>query len=181
MLTAELKSKIQQAKQSGDLSGIFPFAKEASETEKAVARIMLDNPDAVLVADVGDNMYITARAYADAKADNQLLYSKNFAPLGCSVPKAIGAYYATRKPVLCFVGDQGLLFNIQELHYIAQQKLPIAIVLLNNRRSGMIARAELQRGLPPLHTTPDSGYAPPDYQKLAEAFGVEIKEIAYEQ
>lgn len=180
MIANELHRRINEAKQTRDFSLLPPYSSIIDDTVKTVAKIMRQNNDAIFVADVGDNMYITARAYAYAKADNPLLYSKNFAPLGCSVPKAVGAYYATKKPVLCFVGDQGLLLNIQELHYIAQNKLPVTIVLLNNEKSGMIVGSETKRGFRPLHTTKDSGYAPPDYQKLAAAFGTEIIEVKYE-
>jgi len=181
MLNRELQNKISLVKQNKDYSILPPYTAEVSDTVKAVSDIMLNNPEAIFISDVGNNMYITARAYAYSLAENHLYYSKNFAPLGCAVPKAIGAYYATKKPILCFVGDQGLLFNIQELHYIAQHKLPITIILLNNHESGMIAGDEIRRELSPLHTTAESGYLSPNYSSLKNAFGVEIVEIRYKE
>lgn len=143
-----------------------------------IADIMKQNSDALFVCDVGNNEFWLARAYAYACVSNRLLISKSFAALGCSLPKAIGAYYAERKPVICFTGDQGLLFNIQELHYIAANKLPITIVLLNNNSSGMICSVQkAQRRKNFIHTTSDNGYTVPDFKKIAEAFGVSLVEI----
>ncbi|MBN1550825.1 thiamine pyrophosphate-binding protein, partial [bacterium] len=98
--------------------------------------------DTILTNDVGNNEFWVSRAYTYAKAGNRTLFSKSFGAMGCSLPKAIGAHYATQKPVLCFTGDQGLQMNLQELQYIANHDLPIAVVLLNNQSSGMIRSRE---------------------------------------
>lgn len=143
-----------------------------------IADLMKQNPTSLFVCDVGNNGLWVARAYAYAFVDNRLLLSKSFAALGCSLPKAIGAYYAARKPIICFTGDQGLLFNIQELHYIAANKLPITIVLLNNTSSGMIySLQKAQRREKFIHTTSDSGYTVPEFKKIAEVFSVSLVEI----
>jgi acetolactate synthase-1/2/3 large subunit len=140
---------------------------------------MKQNSSALFVCDVGNNGFLVARAYAYALVGNRLLLSKSFAALGCSLPKAIGAYYARRKPIICFTGDQGLLFNIQELHFIAENQLPITIVLLNNASSGMIYSVQkAQKREKFIHTTSDSGYTVPDFKKIAEAFNVSLLEIA---
>jgi acetolactate synthase-1/2/3 large subunit len=103
------------------------------------------------------------------KGSHRTYYSKSFGALGCGLGKAIGVYYATRKPVLCFVGDQGLQINIQELQFIGQHKLPIMIVLINNSASGMIRDRELSyRKF--LHTTKNSGFGSPNYKSIAEAY-----------
>lgn len=130
----------------------------------------LDN-DTIVVADVGNNEFWVSRAAVESGCENRVLYSKSFGALGCGLGKAIGTYYATRKPVVCFVGDQGLQLNIQELHFIAQHKLPISVVLLNNHSSGMIRDRELAVYDKCLHTTDDSGYRAPDFKALSGAYG----------
>jgi len=144
-----------------------------------IVDIMKQNSGALFVSDVGNNCFWVTRAYAYAFVSNRMLLSKSFAALGCSLPKSIGAYYAARKPIICFTGDQGLLFNIQELHFIAENKLPITIVLLNNASSGMIysiQKAHKRQNF--IHTTSYSGYTIPDFKKVAEAFNVSLLEIA---
>ena len=73
-----------------------------------------------------------------SKMNGNILYSKSFATLGSSMVNAIGAYYATEKPVVCFIGDQGFQMNSQELLNISQHKLQFfnffnnTIVFLSN-------------------------------------------------
>jgi acetolactate synthase I/II/III large subunit len=129
--------------------------------------------DYVIASDVGNNEFWLSRACILAGVKNRVLYSKSLGVLGCGVGKAIGAFYATHKPVLCFTGDQGLQMNIQELMFIAQHGLPIAIVLLNNHASGMIKDRETASGKNKLlHTTKDSGYGTPDFEAIAGAYGI---------
>lgn len=129
--------------------------------------------DYTLVNDVGNNEFWMSRACVYAQVKNRTLYSKSFGALGNALGKAIGAYYATRKPVVAFMGDQGFQMNVQELQFIAQHRLPIAIVILNNDSSGMIKDREAMAGYAySLHTTRESGYGTPDFSALAKAYGI---------
>ena len=98
--------------------------------------------DTNVITDVGNNEFWVSRAAVESGCENRVLYSKSFGALGCGLGKAIGAYYATKKPVVIFVGDQGVQLNIQELQFISQHNLPITTVLLNNNSSGMIRDRE---------------------------------------
>lgn len=131
--------------------------------------------DVTIVNDVGNNEFWSSRAYIYSGISNRVLYSKCFGALGCSLGKSIGAYYASKSPMLCVTGDQGLQLNSQELQFIGMHKLPIAILLLNNNSSGMIRSREKQRYGRFVHTTHDSGYGTPNFKKLAEAYGIEYK------
>lgn len=127
--------------------------------------------DCIIVNDVGNNEFWMSKACVYAGIANRTLYSKSFGALGNALGKAIGAYYATKKPVMAFVGDQGVQMNIQELQYISQHHLPIAIVLLNNSSSGMIKDREAIAGYGySLHTTEESGYGTPKFSIVAEAY-----------
>lgn len=134
--------------------------------------------DAIIVNDVGNNEFWVSRACVESGIDNRVYYSKSFGALGCGLGKAIGAYYASRKSIVCFVGDQGIQMNIQELQFISQHKLPITIVLLNNHTSGMIKDRELAVYDKCLHTTKESGYEAPDFKSLAEVYGFEYGAIS---
>ena len=139
--------------------------------EEIITVLNQTDKDTVVITDVGNNEFWVSRAAVESGCQNRVLYSKSFGALGCGLGKAIGAYYAIKKPVACFVGDQGLQLNIQELHYIAQNKLPIAVILLNNHTSGMIKDRELAVYDKCLHTTKESGYLPPDFKALSMAYG----------
>ena len=126
--------------------------------------------DTSVINDVGNNEFWVSRACAKAAYAGKVLYSKNFASMGNALPKAIGAYYATCKPVVCFMGDQGFQLNSQELQTIAQNRLPILVVIMNNHVSGMIRDKEKAKYDGYLHSTKESGYDVPDLAKLAEAY-----------
>jgi acetolactate synthase-1/2/3 large subunit len=129
--------------------------------------------ETVITSDVGNNEFWLSRAYALAGKSNRVLYSKSFGALGCSLPKAIGAHYATGKTVLCFAGDQGFQMNIQELQLIAHEGLPVKIIVLNNASSGMIRDGQRRKYGPHyIHTTRDSGYSIPNFKEVAHAFSI---------
>lgn len=141
--------------------------------ESIISVLKQTSKDTIVVTDVGNNEFWVSRAAVESGCENRVLYSKSFGALGCGLGKAIGVYYASQKPVVCFVGDQGLQMNIQELQYISQHQLPISIVLLNNQSSGMIKDRESAVYNRLVHTTPESGYRFPDFEVVCEAYGIE--------
>ena len=138
-----------------------------------IAGILRDVPDDYsIVNDVGNNEFWVSRASVYAKKNHRTFYSKSFGALGCGLGKAIGVYYATHKPIVCFVGDQGIQMNIQELQYIGQHQLPIIVVLINNSASGMIKDRESATYDYFLHTTSYSGFSSPNYLNIAQAYSM---------
>ena len=140
-----------------------------------ISNILKDIPkEYSICCDVGNNEFWVSRACVLHDIKNRAFYSKSFGAMGCGLGKAIGIYYGTKKPVYCFVGDQGFQMNIQELQTIVQNDLPITIVLLNNQASGMIRDREihLYEGRC-VHTTKDSGYTTPNFEKIVEGYGLE--------
>ena len=141
--------------------------------ESVISVLKQTDKDTIVVADVGNNEFWVSRAVVESSCENRVLYSKSFGALGCGLGKAIGTYYATHKPVLCFVGDQGLQMNIQELQFISQYQLPIMVVVLNNQTSGMIKDRETVLYNQYVHTTADSDYQMPALKDIADAYGID--------
>ena len=144
-----------------------------------LSKIMLQVlPKATIVADVGNHEFWVSRAYEHAGIDHRILYSKSFGTLGCALPKAIGAYYKTKTPVLCIVGDQGIQLNIQELQFIASMRIPVAVLVINNYSSGMIRSREMKKFGPHfVHTTAEDGYICPNFEQIADAYGVKYARV----
>lgn len=136
-----------------------------------VLRVM-KNHDTTYVCDVGNNEFFFSRAYERIHPKGEILYSKSFGTLGCALGRAIGAWYAEKQPIVCIMGDQGFQYNIQELQYIVQWKLPLKIVLMNNNASGMIKEHEERMNKEPFHVSEESGYSVPDFRKVTEAYGM---------
>lgn len=149
-----------------------------------IAYILRSAPaNSVVTCDVGNHEFLVSRASMWTRSEHPTIYSKAFGALGNALGKAIGAYYATRKSVVCFTGDQGLQMNSQELQYVAHHQLPIAIVVLNNKKSGMIYDREMARYNYAVHTTSESGYGCPDWEAIAKAYGIgwsSLDEIDFE-
>ena len=145
---------------------------DMNDATRKIVTILNQTPsDWSVVNDVGNNEFWVSRASVYAHNNHRSYYSKSFGALGCGLGKAIGVYYASHKPVICFVGDQGLQMNIQELQFISQHRLPIRVVIINNSSSGMIRDREISFGKF-LHTTKDSGFGSPDYKEIAKAYGM---------
>lgn len=152
---------------------------DSSNIIKNIMNLMtLTESSSTFVCDVGNHSFWETTAYAYSGVNNRILYSGSFGVLGSALPKSIGAYYATRKPVICFSGDQGVQFNIQELQYISRFKLPITIVILNNSSSGMIMEREVAKyGDYLVHTTTNDGYSYPDFEKVSKSYGIEYMRL----
>jgi acetolactate synthase I/II/III large subunit len=59
--------------------------------------------------------------------------------LGTGLPYAIGAKLARRKtPVYCITGDGSFGFNAMEMETAAREKLPIIVIIANDKAWGMI-------------------------------------------
>lgn len=146
-------------------------------TQKVVDFLYRINGPVSLVGDVGNNEFLVSRAYEYVRPGCPFYFSKSFGTLGVGIGRAIGVYYSTKKPVICFMGDQGFQYNSQELQYIAQWNLPISVVILNNSVSAMIRDKELLKYDYPLQTTGNTGYKTPDFKRLASAYGIEYIEF----
>ena len=98
--------------------------------------------------------------------------------MGCSIGKAIGAYYALNQNVVCFIGDQGLQMNPQELQFISNNNLPIWIIVINNNSSGMIKSRQIRKyNSEFLLTTKETGYSVVDLKKLSNTYNFEYVQI----
>ena len=149
---------------------------DSCETVERICDVLCETPeDSVIVADVGNNEFWVAQAYILAEVKNRILYSKAFGVLGNAVCKSIGAYYATRKPVICFIGDQGFQLNVQELQLVSQEQLPITICIINNRASGMIRDRQIVKYGECCGTTPETGFDCPNIKKIANAYDIEYR------
>jgi acetolactate synthase I/II/III large subunit len=109
---------------------------------------------------------------------HQRLIASIAAVMGWGVPAAVAA--AMRMPgrrVVCVVGDGGFLMTGNELALAAERKLPLCIVLANNRNLGSI-RQKQEMDFPGRPIATD--LSTPDFVALAKAFGCTAFHIADE-
>ncbi len=111
----------------------------------------------------------------DVKPGQRLYHDFNNTAMGWALPAAMaGSLALGRAPVLCVVGDGSLMMNLQELATIAYLKLPLRIVLLNNRGYAMVRQTEGQwLGGVNAGTSAETGLGFPDFAALARSCGIE--------
>ena len=125
--------------------------------------------DATIVADVGQNQMWTAR-YAGYRRPHSHVSSGGLGTMGYAVPTAMGAALGRPdKSTWAVCGDGGFQMTIQELATLVQDRIPVRIALLDNKKLGMIRQwQEIFYG----GNYHSSNLFGPDFLKLCEAYGI---------
>jgi len=125
--------------------------------------------DAIVTSDVGQHQMWAAQFYKFNKP-RRWINSGGLGTMGFGLPAAMGAQMANPKStVACVTGEASIQMCIQELSTCKQYKLPIKVIMLNNRYMGMVRQwQEFFHGNRYAESYMD---ALPDFVKLAEAYG----------
>ena len=137
-----------------------------------ISSLLIPNP--VVAVDVGQNQCWAAQSLHLKGERGRILIGGGYGSMGCGLPYAIGASISTGNGIVyCLTGDGGLQMNIQELETVVREKLPIKIIVLNNRALGKITEIQTgSYGHRYAQTTYASGYSVPDFEKIANAYGI---------
>ena len=132
-------------------------------------------PDnAVVVADVGQNQFWTARNIT--LNGGRFLSSGGMGTMGYSLPAAIGAKLADLSdeelftPVIAVCGDGSFQMQMMELATAVQHDVPIKVIVMRNNYLGMVR--ELQERAYANRLTAVSLDGSPSFTKIAEAYGI---------
>jgi len=116
------------------------FPEKRGLTMGEVIRIAGDktNHEAILVTDVGQHQMVASR-YFKFRQPRSNVTSGGLGTMGFGLPASMGAQLgAPDRTVIAVIGDGGFQMTIQELGTIAQNKLPVKIIVLNNNFLGMV-------------------------------------------
>ena len=128
----------------------------------------LSSDDAVFTVDTGMTCVWGAR-YLQATGKRHMLGSFNHGSMANALPQAIGAALAyPDRQVVALCGDGGLSMTLGDLETVVQYKLPIKIIVFNNRSLGMVKLEMEVDGLPDWQTN----MLNPDFAQVAEAMGM---------
>lgn len=157
-----------------------PIVKPAYHTDnpyKIVDRLSHEiSPETIIVSDTGCVVAWFMQAFTFR--GQRFVHQWNQTPMGCGLGLAIGAFYASRRPIVLVTGDGGLGLGIAEMATIARDNLPIRIVLFNNKGHAMCRQTQRQwLGGEYWATSASGGVATPDFKAVAQAFGVQLDEI----
>jgi len=130
--------------------------------------------EAAIVSDVGQHQMIACR-YAKFNQTKSNITSGGLGTMGFALPAAIGAKMAApNRDVIAIIGDGGYQMTIQELGTIFQTKVPVKIVVLNNKFLGMVRQWQQMFF--------DKRYAStemtnPDFVTIAKGYHIEAKRV----
>jgi acetolactate synthase-1/2/3 large subunit len=128
--------------------------------------------DGVLVVDMCIPGYWLAGFHTPA-APRRLQVPLGWGTLGYAFPAALGAALATDGPTVAISGDGGFLFACGELATMAQERIPLTAVIVDDGGYGMLRYDQQRAGDETygvdLHT--------PDFAAMAAAFGVRAETV----
>lgn len=132
----------------------------------AVDRVAAE--DAVFTSDTGMATVWLSR-FVEMRGERRLIGSYNLGSMANAMPQALGAQCVDReRQVVAFCGDGGLSMLLGDLMTLKTYRLPVKLVVFDNRRLGMVKLEQEQAGLPEFGTVLDN----PDFAAVAEAMGI---------
>ncbi len=130
----------------------------------------LTDEHTIITTDVGQHQMWAAQYYPTVNPRNYAT-SCGLGAMGYGLPAAVGAQVARPEALVVLItGDGSLQMSLQELGTIAQNKLPIKIILLNNGVLGLVRQWQKSFYGGRYSQTQLDGN--PDFVKVAEAYGM---------
>lgn len=146
--------------------------------DKLFARL---RPDERIVCGNGSACVITFQA-AKIKQGQRMFTNSGCAAMGYGFPAAIGvAVSDNSRRTICIDGDGSVMMNLQELATVAYNRLNVKLIILNN--NGYLSIRQTQTNLfepPYIGIDSESGIGFPDFEKLADSFGIRYFRIENE-
>jgi acetolactate synthase-1/2/3 large subunit len=124
--------------------------------------------DGVLTGDSSQVTYFGSVHFFNMPAPRRFCYSPGFATLGYGLPAGVGAAIGRPgTPVAVLLGDGALMFSVQELITLVEQRLPVPVIVVDSGGYQEIRDQEAARGIPPIGVELQT----PDLAALAVAMG----------
>lgn len=138
--------------------------------------------DEVIVSDTGCALAWMMQGF-QFKKGQRFFHAFNNTPMGYGLAGAIGACFARPgKRVILVTGDGSLQMAIQELATVARHRLPVKVLLLNNKGHGMVRQTQDQWLDSHYYATSvDGGLAAPDFVAIARAHGIRAETLNLNQ
>jgi acetolactate synthase-1/2/3 large subunit len=169
----EVVEYINQLKGSAN-SDYALFQSGFSLIERFFSKLEQHFPEDAVVFD--DNI-IFAQTFFHVSSGNRYFPNSGISSLGHAIPAAIGARFFEDKAVFAILGDGGFQMCCMEIMTAVNYNMPINIVLLNNASMGLIRKNQFQ------HYNQrfiNCEFINPDFQFLAQSFGINYRKVATE-
>jgi len=183
-LSTSFQEKPEWLKHISDLKSKWPDTAELSTTginpNSFIHKLSYASKSAkAFLADVGSHQMWASQSL-ELQAGQHFLTSGGMGAMGFSLPAAIGASFALdNEPVVVLIGDGCMQINIQELQTVVRNNLNIKIIVFNNQSLGMITQFQ-DSYFESRYQSTYWGYSAPNFEKVAEAYGLGAKTISRE-
>ena len=132
--------------------------------------------DEIVIGDTGAHLTWAIQALK-IRRQQRLFSAFGNSPMGYAFPASLGASIALKKKrIICIVGDGSIQVNIQELHTMVANKLPVKIFAMNNNGYGIIKQFQ-KLYLSKRYEASGKGFSNPDFKKICKGFKVSYSEI----
>ena len=128
--------------------------------------------DGIVVADMCIPGYWLA-GFHTPSAPRKLQIPLGWGTLGYAFPAALGAALAGAGPVVAVAGDGGFLYAPGELATVAQERLPLTLVIVDDGGYGMLRYDQDVTGADRYGVD----LLTPDFVALARAFGIRAQQV----
>jgi thiamine pyrophosphate-dependent acetolactate synthase large subunit-like protein len=152
--------------------------------DKVWAQIVAESPDAANMLDVlhevlpADATLIVdmcvagywAGGFYRVPGPRRFAYPVGWGTLGFGFPASLGSGAAGIGPVVALVGDGGFLYACGELATMAQESLPVTVVIVDDGGYGMLRYGQIHAGL----ETRGVDLLTPNFPMLVGSFGIPV-------
>ncbi|MEX2196635.1 MAG: thiamine pyrophosphate-binding protein [Thermoleophilaceae bacterium] len=128
--------------------------------------------DAIVVCDMCIPGYWLA-GFHRVPGPRRLQYPMGWGTLGFAFPAALGAALAGRGPVVSVSGDGGFLYACGELATVAQERISLTAVIVDDSGYGMLRYDQRHAGDPVFGVDLES----PDFEAMAVSFGIRAETV----
>ena len=126
---------------------------------------------------VFDDNIIFAQNFFKVSSSNHYFPNSGISSLGHAIPAAIGAQFHQQNPCFAILGDGGFQMCCMEIMTAVNYHIPLNILMFNNSTMGLIRKNQYQQYE---QRFIDCDFINPDYERLAQSFGINYLRVESE-
>jgi acetolactate synthase-1/2/3 large subunit len=147
-----------------------PHPENSLSPQEVIVEIGRQAPEAYYTTDVGQHQMWSAQFLK--AGPRRWISSAGLGTMGYGLPAAMGAKVALPdKQVICISGDASFQMNPQELGTLAQHKINVKTVIINNSWQGMVRQWQ-ETFYGERYSSSNMEVGMPDFELLARAYGI---------